>query len=71
MFGIIFVIIVAGITIRLANKYKEIALAIVIAFVFRISSALINLYVVTLPDGGIDATGFEYKAWMWGRGGLT
>ncbi len=61
----------AGITIRLANKYKEIALAIVIAFVFRISAALINLYVVTLPDGGIDATGFEYKAWMWGRGGLT
>jgi hypothetical protein len=62
---------VAGITIRLANKYKEIALAIVSAFVFRISAALINLYVVTLPDGGIDATGFEYKAWMWGRGGLT
>jgi hypothetical protein len=70
LFGIIFVIIVASITMWLANKYKEIALAIASAFVFRISAGLINLYVVTLPDGGLDATGFEYKAWMWGKGGL-
>ena len=70
MFGIIFVLLVAGITMWLAKKYKEIAWAIASAFVFRISAALINLYVVTLPDGGIDATGFEYKAWMWGKDGL-
>jgi hypothetical protein len=37
LFGIIFVIIVAGITIGLANKHKDIALAIISAFVFRIS----------------------------------
>ena len=70
-FGIVSVVIVAGITMRLADKYKEIALAIISAFVLRISAALINLYVVTLPDGGIDATGFEYLAWMWGKDGLT
>ena len=69
-YGIVFVVIVAGITMRLANNYKEIAFAIAIAFIFRISASLINLYVVTLPDGGIDATGFESKAWMWGKGGL-
>jgi len=69
-YGIVFVVIVAGITMRLANNYKEIALAIAIAFVFRISAALINLYVVTLPDGGIDATGFEINSWMWGKDGL-
>ena len=68
--GIVFMVIVASISIRLANKYKDIALAIVSAFVLRISAALINLYVTTLPDGGIDASGFEYKAWMWGKGGL-
>ena len=70
MFGIIFVLIVTGITMWLAKKYKEIALAILIAFVFRISAALINLYVVTLPDGGIDAIGFENMAWIWGKDGL-
>ena len=70
MSGILFVIIVAGITMWLANKYKEIALVIASAFVFRISAALINLYVVTLPDGGIDAAGFEFMAWYWGQDGL-
>ena len=70
-FGIVSVVIVTNITILFANKYKEIALAIISAFVLRISAALINLYVVTLPDGGIDATGFEYWAWMWGKDGLT
>ena len=44
--GILFVILVAAITMWLANQYKEIALAIVSAFVLRISAALINLYVV-------------------------
>ena len=55
----------------LAKKYKEIAWIIAIAFVLRISAALINLYVVTLPDAGIDATGFEHLAWLWGKDGLT
>ena len=68
--GIVSVVIVASITMRLAKKYKEIALAIASAFVLRLSAALINLYVVTLPDGGIDATGFENNAWVWGKGGL-
>ena len=68
--GIVSVVIVASITIRLAKKYKEIALAIASAFVLRASAALINLYVVTLPDGGIDAAGFERLAWLWGKGGL-
>jgi hypothetical protein len=69
-YGIVFVVIVSGITILLVNKYKEIAMIIAIAFVFRISAALINLYVVTLPDGGIDALGFEERAWIWGKDGL-
>jgi len=68
--GIVFTLIVICITIWLSNKHKEIALAILLAFVFRMIASLINLYVVTLPDGGIDATGFEYKAWMWGKDGL-
>ena len=68
--GIVSVVIVASITIRLAKKYKEIALAIASAFVLRVSAALINFYVVTLPDGGIDAKGFENLAWLWAKGGL-
>ena len=70
MFGSIFVFLIAGVTIWLTQKYKEIAWAIAIAFIFRISAALINLYVVTLPDGGVDATGFEYFSWAWGKDGL-
>jgi hypothetical protein len=70
MFGSIFVFLIAGVTIWLTQKYKEIAWAIAIAFIFRISTTLINLYVVTLPDGGVDATGFEYFSWAWGKDGL-
>jgi hypothetical protein len=68
--GIVSVAIVASITIRLATKYQDIALVIVSAFILRISTALINLYITTLPDGGIDASGFESRAWGWGEGGL-
>ena len=60
--GIVSVVLVGGITIRLATKYQDIALALVIGFILRVSTALINLYVVTLPDGGIDATGFVIKS---------
>jgi hypothetical protein len=70
MFGIIFVLLLTGFSMWLAKTYKEIAWAIGIAFILRISSALINLYVLTLPDGGIDATGFESNAWAWGKDGL-
>ncbi len=70
LLGVISVIIVASVIIRLADQYKDIALAIVSAFVLRISAALINLYVTLLPDGGIDASGFEWKAWRWGEGGV-
>lgn len=70
MLEIIFVSLVVGISMWLAKKYKEIAWAIAIAFVLRFSAALINLYVVKLPDGGIDATGFENLAWLWGKDGL-
>jgi len=72
MLEIIFVSFVAGISILLAKKYKEIAWAIAIAFVIRISATLINLYVVMLPDGinGGDAYAFEYQAWFWGNEGL-
>ena len=71
MVEIIFVLFLVGFTIWLAKKYKEIAWVIAIAFVLRFSAALINLYVVTLPDAGIDATGFEHNAWLWGKGSLT
>jgi hypothetical protein len=70
MLEIIFILFLVGFIIWLAKKHKEIAWAIAIAFVLRISATLINLYVVTLPDGGIDATGFEYHAWYWGKDGL-
>ena len=72
MLEIIFVSFVAGISILLAKKYKEIAWAIAIAFVIRISATLINLYVVMLPDGinGGDAYASEYQAWFWGNEGL-
>ncbi|MBT6965260.1 MAG: hypothetical protein HOA01_03470, partial [Flavobacteriales bacterium] len=71
MVEIIFVLLLFGFIMWLAKKYKEIAWIIAIAFVLRISAALINLYVVTLPDAGIDATGFEHLAWLWGKDGLT
>ena len=71
MVEIIFVLLLVGFIMWLAKKYKEIAWIIAIAFVLRISAALINLYVVTLPDAGIDATGFEHLAWLWGKDGLT
>ena len=62
MLEIIFILFLVGFIIWLAKKHKEIAWAIAIAFVLRISATLINLYVVTLPDGGIDATGFVIKS---------
>lgn len=71
MVEIIFVLLLVGFIMWLTKKYKEIAWVIAIAFVLRISAALINLYVVTLPDAGIDATGFEHLAWLWGKDGLT
>ena len=71
MVEIIFVLLLVGFIMWLTKKYKEIAWVIAIAFVLRISAALINLYVVTLPDAGIDATGFENLAWLWGKDGLT
>ena len=60
--GIVSIVLVGGITIRHTTKYQDIALALVIAFIHRVSTALINLYIVTLPDGGIDATGFVIKS---------
>jgi hypothetical protein len=70
MVEIIFVLLLASFIIWLAKTHKEIAWVIAIAFILRISATLINLYVVTLPDGGIDSTGFEYYAWDWGQDGL-
>jgi hypothetical protein len=73
MLEIISLSFVTVISMLLAKKHKEIAWAIAIAFVFRISATLINLYVVNLPDGadGGDAFAFEYQAWIWGNQGLT
>ena len=72
MLEIIFVSLVAGISILLAKKHKEIAWAIVIAFVIRISTTLINLNVIKLPEGinGGDAYAFEWQAWFWGNEGV-
>ena len=54
--GFASVILVAGNIIWLAKKYKEIALAIASAFVFRISAAIINLYVVPLLGNSSQLT---------------
>ena len=73
MLEIISLSLVTFIAMWLAKKHKEIAWAIAIAFVLRISATLINLYVVNVPDGapGGDAFAFEYQAWVWGNQGLT
>jgi len=51
-------------------RRRELRTILLVAFVLRMSAAIVHFYVVPLPDGVSDAVGYERVAWALGKNGL-
>ena len=68
--GLLGMMMATMLTLMLAVRHPELARILWIALILRIAAALFHAFVAPLPDGTLDAVGFEYKAWEWGQEGF-
>lgn len=68
--GIFGVLIVVNLSLVLVRKYPIISDVILIALTLRIGASFLQYFVVSLPDGGTDAMGFELFSSMWSQNGF-
>jgi len=64
-FGLAVNLLVVSIIIR---KHKGLTYILLTALIVRVLFVLVNNYVVTLPDGVVDAVSFEEIGWNWNIG---
>lgn len=63
--------LVAVFTIFCACRWPFLSRILFVAFTFRMFAAVVNAYVVPLPDSTADARTFEIVAWEWAQGGVA
>lgn len=62
--------LVACFTLLCSLRWPSLAAPFLAAFLLRALAALVNIYVVPLPDSTTDAISFEHHAWEWAQGGV-
>ena len=68
--GLISISLVFIITCLIILRFSDISKILLTAFVIRILFLLTNNYLFFLPDGDMDALGFEMWAWRWSENGI-
>ena len=70
LFGFIFIFLIFTITWIVGSKWPAVKKIIIIALCIRILLILIDNYFFDLPDSTKDASGFQDKAWSYGKDGF-
>ena len=70
LFGFIFILLIFIVTWTVGSKWPAVKKIIIIALCVRILLILIDNYFLDLPDSTKDASGFQDKAWSYGKDGF-
>lgn len=71
LLGLTGLAVVACFTLFCAQRWPYLSTLLLVAFFLRALAALVNVYVVPLPDSTADAITFEKVAWEWAQGGVV